>query len=607
MPAASILRRWAFDLLIALGFAILFFALWPCERVFDDAGIILKYMDNFAEGHFFAYNAADGPVFGISGFIHGILAGFLAWTHLCSPLNALFASNFIGLVLVSFVLLRIYAHFGLTRLQRVALWGIAVVGSPAFVTCAKQGLETPLHVALVLMTVLAFMKGNSAMVYGLSVLSVISKLDAVPVVGVLCVLTLLRDVANAGWRLPCSLIRTPLLWAVLPSAIWVGIAALLFGSPLPQTAMAKMLYHPHPSGHWFPFIEGLGRLQYIVLCLPIALAMCLWARRRRLVTMESVNTVVCGLCLFVYLALYYFYNPFERMAWYYVLAEILLWLQLGVTLVTVMPRRFLTASAIAAFIGVTVLCLPAVLARVERTVHYVSVVESEREHVGVWIHANSVGDEVLLAGHGHIARASQLYTIDYSGLNSRAATDHGLDIPSLIATFRPEWVVLHGAMPREADPESVYALARSFYNISTIIDAPTWRVYRRVETGMAPEARELLWIALLGAGGSVTNGVLSKAIGNTALVTIPSDRRWQHLTLGVARLDHALEGKAELLGAEGEPLDVVSLRIEPKRVDQPATGLSSELSVPLHANTRSVRLHFPEPVTLVDPMVAGAR
>lgn len=103
--------RLVIELLASLAFAILFFVWWPTRLIADDGGIVLRYMDNFAKGYFYTYNPSDGPVFGVSSFTHGILAGFFAYTHLLSPLNSLFASNFIGLVLTAFLVLRLLSYY----------------------------------------------------------------------------------------------------------------------------------------------------------------------------------------------------------------------------------------------------------------------------------------------------------------------------------------------------------------------------------------------------------------------------------------------------------------------------------------------------------------
>jgi hypothetical protein len=128
----------------------------------DDGGIVLRYMDNFAEGYFYTYNPSDGPVFGVSSFTHGILADFFAYTHLLSPLNSLFASNFISLVLTAFLVLRLLSYY-LTDDRVIPFVWLAVMLTPAFfVINIKQGLETPLHLATLLLCFYLFLSNGHA-------------------------------------------------------------------------------------------------------------------------------------------------------------------------------------------------------------------------------------------------------------------------------------------------------------------------------------------------------------------------------------------------------------------------------------------------------------
>lgn len=172
------------ELVLSVGFAALFFQLWPCDVIYDDGAIVLKYMDNFADGHFYAYNPSDGPMYGISGFIHGVLAGLFAWAHLFAPLHSLFASNFIGLVLVSFVSLRILAHFIRAPAMVYPAWLLLMVSAPHFVATVKQGLEVPLHLGIVLGCYYFFLKRRSKWLWLTCVLAMISKADALPVADV---------------------------------------------------------------------------------------------------------------------------------------------------------------------------------------------------------------------------------------------------------------------------------------------------------------------------------------------------------------------------------------------------------------------------------------
>jgi len=119
--------------------------LWPTRSLYDDGAIVLRYMDNFAQGGFSQYNL-DGPsVFGISGFLHGVLAGGIASTQILSPQESVLLANMIGVALVSKLdavpvicvlaamrtlelhIRRVDGRAWLAELRRAALWaGIPV-------------------------------------------------------------------------------------------------------------------------------------------------------------------------------------------------------------------------------------------------------------------------------------------------------------------------------------------------------------------------------------------------------------------------------------------------------------------------------------------------
>ena len=44
---------------------------YSSRYLFDDAGFVLRYVENFKQGYFYHYNPGDPAVFGLSGFIYG--------------------------------------------------------------------------------------------------------------------------------------------------------------------------------------------------------------------------------------------------------------------------------------------------------------------------------------------------------------------------------------------------------------------------------------------------------------------------------------------------------------------------------------------------------
>ncbi len=164
-------------------FATLFFLLWPTDLISDDGAIVLRYMDNFAKGYFYSYNPADGPVFGVSGFLHGIMAGSLAYTHLFSPMGSLMASNYIGLVFVSLVSFRLLSYYTSDYRIIFPLWLLLMLSSPNFIVSVESGSGDAIAYSdRFLLCFLLFLNGNQKFDGSSFVLAIISKLDAIPIV-----------------------------------------------------------------------------------------------------------------------------------------------------------------------------------------------------------------------------------------------------------------------------------------------------------------------------------------------------------------------------------------------------------------------------------------
>jgi hypothetical protein len=515
--------RAGFDVLISLLFAGAFFYLWPTDLIYDDGGIVLKYMDNFARGYFYSYNPADGPVFGISGFLHGIVAGAFSYLHVFSPLNSLFASNYLGLVLVSFVSLRILSYYTSNPLLIYPAWLVLMGASPHFVVTVKQGLEAPLHLGVVLLCFLLFLHRKTPWLWLSLVLAVISKLDALPAVLILGVLFLIRCGANWQFALHASgtgqkvrrHARQMLLYGLVPAIAWVAFTFVVFDGPLPQTALSKLYYRGHASGHWFPFFHtwySHGRRLFF----PFVLLFCgypafayLSNERRVVPTVTTAATVLpFGFAVCGYLGLYYYYNPGEQMAWYYSTPEFLVALQIIVVMLALtrlvrlefvanweggapgggvekttfglrLSGRHVTILVLAGLMVLGIAWAPRMISWAKNVVRWTSIVEAERIAVGQWVAQHSLPDDTLFSGYGHIAREARIYTIDSSGLNSRIVTDYENDWNRLVTVLQPDWVVGAGLMSPDLQIQGRYALRRSFYNLSGKLGLGTWRIYER--------------------------------------------------------------------------------------------------------------------------------
>ena len=87
LPSLKIGKKLAFrpQMLLEIAFAamaIVYIRTYDPITYVDDAGFILRYLDNFQKGCFFCFNVQEGPVFGLSSFMYGLLGGMMVWTGL---------------------------------------------------------------------------------------------------------------------------------------------------------------------------------------------------------------------------------------------------------------------------------------------------------------------------------------------------------------------------------------------------------------------------------------------------------------------------------------------------------------------------------------------
>lgn len=456
--------------------------------LYDDAAFILRYLDHFREGYWFRYNIEDAPVYGISGFIHGLFTGLLCWTHIARPEQALFISNFTGFVFTSWFLLGIWRQLVPDRRIAVPLWIVTLVGAKMYLSVAFCGLETALHLALVTGAVYFLMAGRQRLFFLFSALMIVSKLDAVPVAAVAMLYYL--GIYPGEIRKGRTWMRG-VLWFLLPLAVSLTLITVLFGSPLPQSAYAKIYFHSHSKTFWFPFLlYFVGDVYHFTL---LVAALLTWAITLvmgiRNPAQGRLRWSFFGSAFLGIMVLYYFYNPGERMLWYYAMPEMLLYMQLlgGVILllgkwlpVLSEEKRslalLLQAAVIISFGAVFAADSYGGLQWVRRSEE---VIEGERSRIGKRLGADEFKGKTLMCAHGYFGRYFQGYVLDVSGLNSEITTRYRLRHDSLIADFHPDYLVNH------AYPKYMAAYNRGnyepmeVYRDITTRRYPPWIIYRR--------------------------------------------------------------------------------------------------------------------------------
>lgn len=470
-------------LLLAIGGAALIYLAFPNIFV-DDTGFVVRYMNQARQGCFYCFNVSDGPVFGTSSFIYGVTVIGLAMTGIASNSAIIIGVNFVGLSLLFWLLLLILHELFNDRFLAISAAALIVMSSTRLLFSATAGLETNFHLAIVFAGIYFFFNDKRNWMWLFFGLSVISKLDTVPLVTTLSLIHLFEnrtDYFGTHWLRSW---RSALIFAGLPMLLFVGITFLLFDGPLPQSAYAKLYYHAHPSTHWFPFLElflerpNRRMLFFLSLILPAVHAL-ISIRNGKFQLREF--SLLLGFA--ATMGLFYIYNPVERMTWYYAMPELLLYSQLLVSAVF-LSWAFAKSEPIAkgsyAFLvaAICIISVPMTTGEKQWMDKYLNTVEVERLEIGKMIAEWPAGD-TLVSAHGHFGANYKGYVLDMSGLNSKLATDFKLNTDSVLATFHPRYFIQHGSAANRAIAEkNGYVLEQEWTAIEAY-DYDRWVLYER--------------------------------------------------------------------------------------------------------------------------------
>lgn len=517
------------DWVFAIAVAVYLYRIWP-HMFFDDAGFIMRYLDQLKDGHWFHYNGGEGAVFGISGFIHGLFCSVLVKLTGMSAERSLHISNLFGLTLSVYFLTGIFR-----RLIHRDSWAYI---SAFLVVCFSKnwgdvlftGMETPLHVALVLGALYFFIEKRIAVFYFFAALAVVSKLDAVPVMAVLMVfhaVELFSEKIDKDIFLSEAKRQALFFWT--PILLWIIAAVALFGSPFPQSAKAKVLYHSGAHHSFFPFLEGFINdvYKYPLLWLFVGFFVVHLFYIRRFGIAAITRYFAFGWMYIAIMAMYFFYNPNERMLWYYALPDLLLVAQCTLSVVWIASLSKDWKTGAFPPVGLFLLIIyvkPDVDGGRSWMFDYLEKVERERYEVGKYIAREGTEADTLLAWHGLIARPFPGFVIDGTGLNSKMAVEFRLNKDSMISVLRPKFGIHHAF----SDITSVfskngYSIRGMFADI-TLENWPAWVWWQRNENG-AKYVVEEMGDSLLRSGRITSRVNLLKLQGPSVRIAIPKNAK----------------------------------------------------------------------------------
>lgn len=208
----------------------------PGPRTIDDSYITFRYARNLLAGEGFVYNIGQ-PVQGTTTPLYtflmagiGLLTGGAEANF---PLNAL-VLNALADAATCTLLIRLGRRAGAEwpGLAAALAWAVA----PFSVTFAIGGLETSVYVLLLTGLALAYAEQRRALTGLLGALAILTRPDAVILVGPLILDRLVRAFRKTDGPLNAR----ELLAFLIPTLGWAAFATLTFGSPIPHSVQAKV-------------------------------------------------------------------------------------------------------------------------------------------------------------------------------------------------------------------------------------------------------------------------------------------------------------------------------------------------------------------------------
>ena len=226
----------------------------PGPRTVDDSLITFRYARNILAGEGFVYNSGEQvlgtttPLYTLSMVALGALSG---GTQANFPVIALLF-NALADALSALLLWKLGQNLGYKFAAAAAalVWAVA----PFSVTFAIGGLETSLYILLLTAAVYSHTKGQHHYTAIFAALSLLTRPDALLLLVPLGIARLISHFAHrtsqSGAHSTLDRIRDllpELMVFVIPTAAWFTFATCYFGSPIPNSILAKTLAYRLPQ------------------------------------------------------------------------------------------------------------------------------------------------------------------------------------------------------------------------------------------------------------------------------------------------------------------------------------------------------------------------
>ncbi len=458
--------------LLALAFSVpMVFALFT-QNVWEDYYITFRASKNLAEGH--------GLVFQIGERLHTftsplgvLLPAALSWlTHSDTAALWLFriisSTAFAGAAGMMWSILRV--HGAGTPARWISL--IILLSSTTAVAFTINGMETGLLLFFCMMTFSEMTRPDGIRVFrlGLALAGMMwTRPDAFVPAGALMLgaLVFIRPASASADGKTLGAIGRALAWAAAIYGPWVAWAWWYYGSPVPNTIIAKAGLSPKISfpGYLFsaPFKYITGDSSMNQLFAPIYSTFGGWPPM--LISLFTVMAIVSGFLwlfpkvnrvgraasLMVFIGSFYL-QAIPLFPWYLPVWILGGAMALGCGVETCLNalkpqslgRRLLRSGAVIVMLMLAAgLGLSAWQTRQQQRL----IEDGNRHAIGLWLASHAKpGDTVMLECLGYIGYYSQLKMLDYPGLSSHEVVEarrtRGLKFTGMIGYLKPDWIVL---------------------------------------------------------------------------------------------------------------------------------------------------------------------
>lgn len=488
---------WATVLLLIIGLPALSFLYFPNNLLEDDSAICLRYVDNIASGNGYRYNPSDkGPVFGSSSIAFTYIAALLKKTELFN--DSFLYMRLPGLFGYAVVLFTFFLTGYRTGGYLLGFLGLGYVALfPNSFYYANSGLETLMAGAIfILMLYLFYFRKSSAFVFVLSASLVIVKLDLWFASLLIMTAQLYFNFKCSGNKLADCVIKPATLY-VVPLLLFLIYCWIYFGSPIPNSLMAKLLFIRSSEFNYFhSFFQITHPTAFLSLVsfMPLALLFTSICFRRVLPSAQFmvIFCVASGLLLQLWI------TPFsEVFAWYFIVPFLAFQFMVlcSINEYNILHGQSNSLMSAIPIVPVIVIAAAGLLAQLfpalqtfQKAIQYrksnLIDVESERRSLGQFLKKVGSPEKVLLASHGWTAYESGMRVIDRTGINTpEVLAFRGQDsLSAIIKNYSPDFIVDH----KKALPILVsnYDLIKTGFNIFNFnnqrnVYVPEMEVYKK--------------------------------------------------------------------------------------------------------------------------------